>query len=650
MNEYKRKSESLKTELEEWKKRALDHENGLRAVDVWWDQLLDEVSLMTKSGSPAPIDYDNPFPTATRFKESNELSRHLEQKATMIKDKITEIMGNLASTQGEPSVEVQEMREKFAKLLAAQKEEMVKYDNIRVQLQDATEKYRASSLRAYRAEKKLERAKSASVQRIEQQAIAGTGNSAGSGFSGVENGFDSRKEVANGLPQDDEASRSQLKEISAVSEKQKEQMDQLMKNNASLAEQLTAATVKLSNLTDDDYAHTTLFKNFKTQHEEVIKRINHLEATNIQLREEAEKLQAERTAYRNQIQEETDALAGDVEIQMQQLQADLTRVRSARDELIADQAQRKAVQDQERCSIAQMKEVVAAKEDIINRLDAEVRKLKGAAEETLKEESLKPDIDSLDAEELRKKYVSLEKNFQSLNTELPALETAYRRAVNTASKKVMDFAGLEEKCQMLMAEKSKADQKYFAARKEMDNRIGEVRALRAQNAKSSEIISSLKDSEAREKSFLITMEKQVSDLKQANTTIMHEHKKLQSSSADFTSKIDALKAQVAELTILLKAKDGTVVGLKEQHYSTETEIEKLKVKLEKAQKERDSWKKKSLSNQSGEEQDLRVCHFVADSHSPANKPSETCFVCCLLIQLQEYCAKDMRPSLLQQMC
>jgi E3 ubiquitin-protein ligase BRE1 len=179
------------------------------------------------------------------------------------------------------------------------------------------------------------------------------------------------------------------------------------------------------------------------------------------------------------------------------------------------------------------------------------------------------------------------------------MERAYKKAVAASQQKVLNFAAMEEKINMLNAEKSKADQKYFAARKDMDTRIAETRSLRAQNAKSSEIISQLKDVETSNRSLLTTLEKQLSDMRHAN-------KKLEGSSTEATSKVDALKAQIAELTALLKTKDSSYSSFKQHAHSIETDLEQLKAKYETVQKDKEVWKAKSLSNQSGEEEMLRV--------------------------------------------
>jgi E3 ubiquitin-protein ligase BRE1 len=286
--------------------------------------------------------------------------------------------------------------------------------------------------------------------------------------------------------------------------------------------------------------------------------------------------------------------------------------------LIAEVGMRKATQDQDHTATEHLKELLGAKEDRITALELEVERLRSRVEEQACEPTPRPEIDALDMEQLRRKYETMERELESINKELPALQGAYKRVQALSTKKVMDFSALEEKVQVLSAEKSKADQKYFAARKDMDTRIGEVRALRAQNAKSSEIIAQLKDVETSNRTLLSNLEKQLSDMRQSNTTVMTENKKLETTTREATSKCETLKNQVAELTNLLKSKDASYSSNKQRIQSMEQELEQLRARYEQTQKDRDTWKAKSLSNQSGEEEMLRVCFPFYGSRDMAN--------------------------------
>ncbi|EHL01162.1 putative E3 ubiquitin-protein ligase BRE1 [Glarea lozoyensis 74030] len=542
---------------------------------------------------------------------SEDFQSHLASKAKEIKAKLQAIFTNLTSVRGIPSSDVHDLQAKLTKLLSAQKEYMVKVDRLRVEKEELGERLETASLRYIKAEKRLDRAKSSAVAKLEQQAIA---NSSGTGIGSAVNGD---TEMTNGMSEDSKASQTAYEEASAVVAKQKEQLEAIAAENKSLTEQFTVATIRLSNLTEDDYARTELFKQFRVQHEDVIRRINHLEATNLQLQKEAEKYQAERTAYRAQIENESEIVTGELESQLARMDADLTRIRSARDELTAEIGVQKASQEHDQAAKEHLKQLVAAKDGQISALELETERLKTQIKESC-DPTLRPDIDSLDLTQLRQKYEALAQEYESLNKEMPALQTAYKRVQALSTKRVMDFTAMEERISILQVEKSKADQKYFAARKDMDTRILEVRSLRAQNSKSSEIITQLKDVETSNRALLSNLEKQLSDMRQANTSITAENKKMETTSRDATSKLDTLKNQVAELSALLKSKDAANASTKQKAYALETELEQLRVKYEHAQKERDTWKTKSLSNQSGEEEMLRNYYLqevvVSDFH------------------------------------
>ncbi len=179
-----------------------------------------------------------------------------------------------------------------------------------------------------------------------------------------------------------------------------------------------------------------------------------------------------------------------------------------------------------------------------------------------------------------------------------------------AHKKIMDFQALEERVATLTAEKSKADQKYFAARKDMDIRTAEIRTLRAQNGKSSEIISQLKDVEAQNRALIGSLEKQTASLKQDMTTAMTERKRLEQLSTETTRRADMSKSQISGLSDLVKTKDMAVATMKDQLMRAETDLEKAKVDVKELTKDCNKWKTKCQSNSSEEEEALRVSFAV----------------------------------------
>lgn len=433
------------------------------------------------------------------------------------------------------------------------------------------------------------------MQKLEQQALANATTRPPGG--GDENGT---KEKSN----DNEALQVQYNEAIAVVSKQKEQIASVLAELKTLQDENSTLRSRREGLTDEDYAKSDLFKQFKSQNEDLIRRINNLEATNKQLREEAEKLQAERTSFRDQLEREAQALTVELEDQLQAKEHDLTRIRSARDELLTENSQLKQAQSQERASLEQLKELASATGDRAKELESELERLRPSEDVAMSDTH--KDLEGLSPDELRQRYLKLEKDFESINKEMPLLEKSYKKAMSLAHKKVMDFTALEDRVAQLSAEKSKADQKYFAARKDMDIRNGEIRSLRLSNGKSSDIISQLKEAEVQSRALISSLEKQLVDLKQSNSAILADNKKLEASTVDAGRRADGMKAQISELNNLVKSRDAAGTVMREQTIGQESELEKLKVRVDFVSKDRDNWKAKSLSNSSSEEEMLRV--------------------------------------------
>lgn len=315
-------------------------------------------------------------------------------------------------------------------------------------------------------------------------------------------------------------------------------------------------------------------------------------------------MQAERAAYRNSLDAEKQKEIEEKDAQLQKAEADLARIRNARDELLADQQMRKAAQDQETTAANKVQELAAAKEAQIEALESELERLR------IKVEGLKDDntekIEELSVEDLRTKYQSIDRQYAMLNKELASMQTVCKKYSTLASQKVVDFSALEEKVQRLGAEKSKADQKYFAAMKSKEARDAEVRTLRLQNLKSSDIISQLKDAESATRSLVANLEKQIAEGKEALNSTSNKYRASQQQTNENTIVIDGLKAQVAELKSLVTAKDGTLATASAARRKAETEVESLKSTLSDTKKSLENWKTKSLGNSSSEYEMLRV--------------------------------------------
>ncbi|KAI0537317.1 ubiquitin ligase protein BRE1 [Xylaria digitata] len=597
MLEYKREKGTLEARLEELDKRSTYYDDHIRVMDGWWTQLLQEVSLLVNGSVPFQDESeDRPFPTQTQFKDSEEFESHLNEKASKIKSTLETLFSQLTSNRGKITPNITNLETQVNNLLASQKEFILKVDRLTSDKDSLSEQLNTATLRYMKAERRLDRVKSAQVQKLEQQALANSTTRPTTGG-----------DQANGIGADESngnyaSQQLALQELTSVSEKQKEQLEAALSQNKSLQAELTSLQTRLTNLTDEDYCRTETFKLFKAQNEDLIKKANNLEAECHTLRQENTKLEKEREANRQRFESEAQNLIVDLEDQLQQADTNLARVRTARDELLADVMMLKASKEQERTAIDHMKELLSAKEDRISALESEVQRIQPSEDVEMTAPS---EIEEMSLEDLREKYKKLKRDYDSIENELPGMTSAVKKFQALANKKVMDFAAQEERVALSILEKSKADQKYFNARKESDTKADEVKRLRSQNMKSSEIISQLKEVEVQNRTLVANLDKQLADMKQTNSSIMTENKKLEAANQDTSRRYDTLKQQVSELTNLAKTKDSTASTTKERNVNLETEVEKLKVRLESTAKDRDKWKTKSLSNSSEEEEMLR---------------------------------------------
>jgi E3 ubiquitin-protein ligase BRE1 len=502
----------------------------------------------------------------------------------------------LEASRGETKPPIEDLENQLKELLANQKTYIAQIERLNAEKENISEQLDSATLRYMKAERKVDRARSVQVQRLEQQALAKATAQPAPATS--ENGTEGQSSA------DLEALQLRYNEATAAAAKVKEQLEAALAEIKGLQAETLSLRARKETMTEEEYSRTEAFKLFKNQNEDLIKRCNHLEATIKQLREESSKLEAERMAFRTQLESEAQTVTGELEDQIAMKEQDLTRIRSARDELLADVSVRKANQEQERAAAEHLRELLGAKDDRLAALELELSRLRPSEDATM----LTPqsDLEALSLEELRDRYLKLERDHALIQQEVPHVEKAYKRAIALSQKKVMDFAGLEDKTQLLLLEKAKADQKYFAARKDMDIRTGEIRTLRHQNAKSSEIIASLKEVEAQNRTVMSNLEKQLTEMRQANITIMEDNKTLKASSTEANRRSEGSKTQITELVEIIKAKDAAYGTVREHHATQEVESEKLRVRLETLQKDRDMWKLKCQANSSEEEEALRV--------------------------------------------
>ncbi|KAF1813550.1 BRE1-domain-containing protein [Eremomyces bilateralis CBS 781.70] len=601
MREYKREKSYLENQLTDLEKRCTYHDDHLRIINAWFSQMIDELRVVVQN-APAPESPESSaFLSSLMFADNEKFEDHLSSRSAEIKTLVSALIGKMPPA----APEVRSVQEQLTKTLAAEKAHIMELQGLVSDKEQLAQRLESASYRYMVAEKKLDRAKSAVVAKMESM-----------GMQPAKPTADDPKgtpvdEGTNGILESNEnldIVETAKKEAEAIAAKRKEQLEELEVENRKLTIDLTTINHRLTCLSDEDYAKTELFKTLKSQHEDVIKRINNLEAVNVQLREEAQQLQAERTKYRMQIDEESKVAVNEAESQLARAEADLSRIRNTRDELVSELAIQKASLGQHNLSVSESKELAMASESRVKALESEVERLRLRVGEITAQSDSAMD---LSVEELKAKVATLERENSLLSTEVPSMEAAWKKAQSIAAKKVSDLAQTENDIAKLAAEKVKADQKYFTAMKAKEAREAEIRSLRLQNAKSSEIVAQLKEAESTSRSLIANLEGQASATREVLNTISTQERALQQQITEQTLLIESLNGQISTLKRTIETKDVAALDAAKVKRHLEVELEQARVRLSDTTRSLEDWKKKARGAESEEEVMLRRIAYCA---------------------------------------
>lgn len=203
-------------------------------------------------------------------------------------------------------------------------------------------------------------------------------------------------------------------------------------------------------MTEDDISSSDAYKNLKVRLEDIATRYNHIEALNKELSDKIEGLEGERSSFKEKILEEHQVVLDEMQTQLSKTESDLARIRGARDELLQDQALRRAREDAKFTAAKEVGELAEARAARIASLELEVERLQKELDS--KTQPSDPSITELDLPKLRQKHEQLDKEYKVLEQELPALEQAFKKAHELSNKKVAHLQETEEKLKRLMAE------------------------------------------------------------------------------------------------------------------------------------------------------------------------------------------------------
>ncbi|KAJ6264891.1 E3 ubiquitin-protein ligase [Drechslerella dactyloides] len=590
MKSYKREKELSEIRLEELQKRCTYHDDHLRIVDAWWNQmdgmltripgkLVDEVRLLVDSNllSRQPQqngDTHDSVPQSLLFADVETFEQHLAKKKETIKETLLRLFQRLESRDEDASEKIPKLQKRISELLATEKTHRVEMDRISHEKEETERQLAMAGFRYLQAEKRLDRLRSQTVAKIEQQAIAASSSSNGTNPK-KDNNSSSKSKFTDGQLADAELAR---KEAEAIASKQEKEIKQLQADMSRLQEQNSNYSLKITRLSEEDIVNCDTYKNTRLRLEDVIAKLNHLEAHNTTLSRENETLQAERTAFQNKVKEEESIAIEAANTQAQKYEADLARVRAHRDQLHAELHTTRIASEKSPPNHAdEMKILVESQLEKIASLEGEVQRLRIEAGQS----PLPPneDIANLSHQELIEGMTKLQSSHSILENEFKAIETAWKKAHDLSKAKFDDLRTLQETIVKLKQDKIRNEQKVFEAVKLKEGAVDKARLFQAQHDKASEIIMNLKNSDKKQTTLIANLEKQLAELRLINNQAILIQKTGQTTVSELKNTVENLQRQVNLVRDQLKAAEEKYRNESTRRLNAENELEKMNVRV-----------------------------------------------------------------------
>lgn len=187
------------------------------------------------------IDTEPSFKSSLQFEDVEGFESHLKSRS----DDIREIISSFQSKLADAPPDVTDLQSELAKKLAEEKVTISELEKTLAEKQQLEESLEAASLRYMVAEKKLDRARSLTVAKLEKQVLMGVQRP---GSEGAQTKREDSSPANGGTPVGERS--LELEEtnnrLSVVSERQKEQLQKLEAENASLLSQITDLKVKVA--------------------------------------------------------------------------------------------------------------------------------------------------------------------------------------------------------------------------------------------------------------------------------------------------------------------------------------------------------------------------------------------------------------------
>lgn len=566
MNAYKKKCALMSRDLHSFKQKYEANEAKLNVLDIWYEQIVNAIRLIAGDLLTGEHDKCNDsllikLPhTSDRDKLDDILSK---RRAHLL-----QILSALVEQTGLKSLplETRQLADKLVNLsaeLSALKAENETISNIKSGLESSLETLRQKLMEQT---KNTDRHNSKTLSRVDPSLAQPDDKSVKAETPAPVVEIKDAQVIA----EPSAANRQQIEDLQAT-------IAELEASNALLqlklaeislkheksAEQCQDLSERLTSLSASDLTNSTIHQSVVSQNKKHSERIDELVKAQAALTLKLQELETAKSDVKKWADETLTTENENLKQHLARSEADLVRIRTARDELISKNSLLKAETENKQL-VVELDRLVQVQKKSLEDMYRE-KQAEASAEDISK-------LQGMTSEDLIKKITML-------NAEIKEIELAFQQTHAISVKKLANEVENDNVMKKLTVEKAKADQKYFAAMRSKDALMSENRILKSQIAKSQELIARLNEMEKNYLTKISILQKAEADFKTIKDTSVHENFKLQERARATHAAREKAETDLKHARKAIEAKTALLAELELQNIAIANKLSRSEAKV-----------------------------------------------------------------------
>lgn len=566
MNAYKKKCALMSRDLHSFKQKYEANEAKLNVLDIWYEQIVNAIRLIAGDLLTGEHDKCNDsllikLPhTSDRDKLDDVLSK---RRAHLL-----QILSALVEQTGLKSLplETRQLADKLVNLsaeLSALKAENETISNIKSGLESSLETLRQKLMEQT---KNTDRHNSKTLSRVDPSLAQPDDKSVKAETPAPVVEIKDAQVIA----EPSAANRQQIEDLQAT-------IAELEASNALLqlklaeislkheksAEQCQDLSERLTSLSASDLTNSTIHQSVVSQNKKHSERIDELVKAQAALTLKLQELETAKSDVKKWADETLTTENENLKQHLARSEADLVRIRTARDELISKNSLLKAETENKQL-VVELDRLVQVQKKSLEDMYRE-KQAEASAEDISK-------LQGMTSEDLIKKITML-------NAEIKEIELAFQQTHAISVKKLANEVENDNVMKKLTVEKAKADQKYFAAMRSKDALMSENRILKSQIAKSQELIARLNEMEKNYLTKISILQKAEADFKTIKDTSVHENFKLQERARATHAAREKAETDLKHARKAIEAKTALLAELELQNIAVANKLSRSEAKV-----------------------------------------------------------------------